>query len=402
MMNSRMLVTGGLLGGLTLVMVFAAFQFTPAFTSARAGTLPPTASAIFPVPAFVTWTPVFDLQGTGDALQAQYAAEAAALEATATARAGEYAGYSATATANGVLIERLLQNEPVVMTPLPWPMPALTPEQVAEARACAFDVFYDYWGGGSSRGDDLPLDPPQTPCDWAVVAAAYAVRDFKAGLPPSDWGRRAFVKAAAVNPALLLRNELALPYLGTVKAGEWVAAPPIAAQPITWAELEYKVTTGGYQAEITLVIAYADSEPRLVGRVVESGGPNGTRILADPIDPALIQNLAAALTDLVPVASRDFYASGCGDYTPRWSALLATADGREARIRGAGNLWEGGGPWTVGLDGQSYLQISDAFPKALAQVAAALRLPGAPSAKVTCPPPGSLLDLTFPWAQPQP
>jgi len=285
--------------------------------------------------------------------------------------------------------------------PIPWPMPPLTAEQIADARACDIPELHDDRYAEGLSMDDLPtVYSPVTLCDWAVLAAAYGYRaaDTEEAVPAS--GQQAYLNAVSGNPVLALKSWLMFGDFGT---GSLVEAPPIAGQPIKTVLLEYTFAGISYQADVTVIITDADTLPSVYGHLYEYSDfreegeePVISHDLSGTVDPALVQALGAALTDLVPIETQ-FSAIGCYDYYPEWSVLLVYEDGTTLNLATNGtNFLGGGGPWQVKIDGQDYMQVSVAISTALSPIASALGIPGGTTAAMSCGSGAEFVDYAYP------
>jgi hypothetical protein len=287
--------------------------------------------------------------------------------------------------------------------PISWPMPPLTQEQVADARVCDIYELHD-----ARYPDELSMDDlstaylPVTPCDWAVLAAAYGYRAAEAEetVPVPLPGRRAYLHAVSGNPALALKNWLVFGDFGT---GILAEAPPITHQPVESILLQYTFGGIGYQSDVTVIITDANTTPTVYGHIYENNGfveegedPITNRDLSGTLDPALAQALGAALTDLVPIDTQ-FHAIGCYDYYPEWTVLLVYEDGTILSLATNGtNFLGGGGPWQINVDGQDYMQVSGAIPNALGPIADALEVPAGATAAMSCGGGTEFIDYAYP------
>ena len=87
-----------------------------------------------------------------------------------------------------------------------------------------------------------------------------------------------------------------------------------------------------------------------------------------------VQELALGLDNLLPI---DFGTPlvYCTDNFPEWSVVLTFEDGSKLDLESSSNFVFFGGPWQTQIDGQTYLQYSDAFATRLKKLIDQLGLP---------------------------
>jgi hypothetical protein len=95
-------------------------------------------------------------------------------------------------------------------TPLPfdWPVTPLTPEQVLAVMQCDLENLPAQRYSESVAGPDLlAAHRPQTDCDWAALAIAYAGRNGE-DESLSEAAQHAYTQAVAGNPGFALADPL--------------------------------------------------------------------------------------------------------------------------------------------------------------------------------------------------
>jgi len=265
--------------------------------------------------------------------------------------------------------------------PLDWPVTPLTPEQVLAVMQCDLtNLPQQRYPESVTDQDLLGTYQPQTDCDWAILAVAYAERNGE-DQPLSEAAQHAFAQAVGGNPGFALEIPLVYYYFGAVTM---VPPPAFAQQEITDAKIDYSWQGLGDDVAYTLQIDQADTQP-----VVTSAYS-----AALTIDKATVQALAPALSDLLPVGSK-FQLQPCYDNYPTWSVTLTFADGTVAKLTTDSNFLYIGGPWFTEIDGQAYMQVSPAFAQAIGQLIESLGLPLGQPAGMACMP-RPVLDAAFP------
>jgi hypothetical protein len=273
-------------------------------------------------------------------------------------------------------------------------LPALG--EIDDARDCAIDSQSE-----ARYPEELALEElegvffPETACDWALLAAAYAARDDD---EPAPGGIIAYVKAVRINPAFAYTDPLMFGYFGSV---DLVAPPDFAAQPITAITLDYSFGgIGGRNVSYSLEITNADSDP-VVSGTLNSGEAFSDETANEPIsgaiDPELVQALGPALVNLVPAENLPQLIF-CYDNYPNWTLDITFADGSAVTfLTNSSNFLNAGGPWGASIDGTIYVQQSADLLIAVIDIHNALDLPFGETAAMSCGPLGTpLLDLYFP------
>lgn len=276
---------------------------------------------------------------------------------------------------------------PSIQLPMSWPMSPFTEAQVSEARSCDIEGLASQRYSSSLEVSQLASAyAVETACDWAVLAFACAQKSPQDS-GPSEPCLFALNETVALNPALLLRNQIFQYYLGTTSI---VQAPPIAQKQLVKLFVRYEWTGLGDRVRFTITVS------RLTGNAVVNVDPNS------PITPATdeIKNLSnalpAALTDLVPIGA-PMTVQFCTDNYPAWEAILTFDDDSELELTtNESNLLTMGGPWQTVIDGQQYVQFSGAFARALNDLVQALGLKYGEPAGMYCGANMDILDLAFP------
>lgn len=312
---------------------------------------------------------------------------------TAQADAAATAHYSLELTAQAIA-----DRNPMPF-PYDWPV-EFSEQQIEAARACDIWTLYD-----ERYADVLSVEflasafDPQTACDWAVLATAYAYYAGEHEVPIPEMGKETYLAAISQNPALLLLNPMFFGYLDEYPL---VDPPPFTNQPVVTAMLQYNFGGIGYLSNFTILITNASTSPtvKIFGEEFNSFAEDGVsqRDLSynGPISYQLAQGLGRGLTDLVPVDTR-FHVIGCFDYYPNWDVILTFADGTSLHVLTNGsNLFDGGGPWQVAIDGQDYVQASGAFANAVGAITEELDLPGGATAAMSCHAPQDLIIFGYP------
>ena len=223
-------------------------------------------------------------------------------------------------------------------------------------------------------------------CTMANAAYVYLVQaanqePLRQDLPRA--GVEAFRRSAEDNPAFLFHEDLFYGYFGSIPL---VEAPPLSSQPIAEAIIHYSWWgLGPDPIEYNVRVADADSTPQVEVTTIE--GPSRSPSAPD-VRPEAVQTLAAALTDLIPVAHR-LTIVRCTDNYPDWTVQLRFADGSEVRLFTNGsNFLPFGGPWQAEISGAMYVQLSTTFAQALYELVTELQLPiGEPAAMACFPVP---------------
>jgi hypothetical protein len=261
-----------------------------------------------------------------------------------------------------------------------------TEEQIKEARSCDINHLLV-----ERYPDDVSVDGLHdsysvvTPCDWAVLAAAYADRAETDKDALHD-GQMAWANAVSRNAAYALTDEL---FFGYLEAPDAIAAPPFTQEPLTEVTIQYRWGGLGESVQYSITIADADLDPQVTEIV------NGEQVSASlPTD--VVQALGIALTGLLPVAKTSPIIV-CYDNYPDWTINLTYQSGESVVLTTNGsNAYDFGGPWWASIDGQLYFQPSNTILTALIDITDALELPyGQPSATFCHGLESSLLEVLY-------
>jgi hypothetical protein len=254
--------------------------------------------------------------------------------------------------------------------PLKWPLKPATDKQVSEAHDCDLENLPAKRYPESTDIDDLADKfDAKTACDWAVLAVAYK-NHVKEDDPAPIEGVEAFQQAVSMNSALAYRLPLLASYFGRRNL---IEAPPFAQQDITRIKVEYSFS--GIQSEpvqIALIIDKANTNKPVV---TGTSGVDKPKKVSGTIDKDLIQALAPALTDLVPMQEQ-FTQQICYDDYPDWDVTLTFKDGSTMIMtNNESNIYFYGGPWQTEIKKQNYTQYSDNFLQGMLNILDALKLP---------------------------
>lgn len=245
---------------------------------------------------------------------------------------------------------------------------------------------------------------PESACDWAALAVAYANLAENDGTELPEAGKEAFVAAVLSNPALAFAP---LMFFGYYNALPLVEPPPLAEQAITEVVMDYLWGGMGEQVNYRATISEANLEPIVSGSLdiepsffgVSEGTPTPAPTqsrLTGTLDVDLVQALGPALSDLLPIASQ-FSSQPCWDNYPDWTVSLTFEDGTQIEMITNNSNWIGvGGPWQTTIEGQDYMQYSSAFVLALLDITEELELPLGQPMAMGCGGEYSLLDAAFP------
>ena len=269
-----------------------------------------------------------------------------------------------------------------------WVISPLTEEQIAAVMAC------DIEGLASQRYSDVgtttdlqSVFPPESDCDWAALALAYANRlDYEQPLPKSV--RDAFSQAVSNNYGFAFATPLFYRYFGSISMAE---PPPFTQQDISDVQVQYVWSGYGETVEYTIEIHQADTTPTLT--VIPD---DFSSELNREVDPELIQALSAGLTNLLPVEDI-FDLIVCVDNYPYWDVTLTFADDTTLSLTTTSNFLFFGGPWFTEIDGQDYMQYSADFAEALSNLVNGIGLPLGEPAGMSCFG-GEVFELAFPKA----
>lgn len=261
-------------------------------------------------------------------------------------------------------------------TPEPTPdpylfaFPLLPPDSahLEEARACPL--------GDDITGDATP--EADSACEFATTLLTVA--EVRGQGDASQDEIDDFEKLARMNPAIILRLPIIASYYNQI---ELVAPPEIAAQPITTVHLRYTFSGLGNSLAYDVTITNADDVPDVSGDIQNDNNMGGSDseatpepiVLAETVDVDVVQALGDGLSDLVPIGAQ-FSSAPCWDYYPDWTVTLTFADETTLDVvTNSSNLVGIGGPWQVQIDGQDYMQYSNAFSAAIVDLLDALDLP---------------------------
>jgi hypothetical protein len=227
-------------------------------------------------------------------------------------------------------------------------------------------------------------DEPETPCEWAAVAASYSRDAGDGGTLPAE-GIESFVEAVTGNPALAFTPDLLFGYIGQVD----LVPSPFEGKTITDVEIDYSYAGLGASAAFHITISEADTdEPVVAGEVQTEGGFDTPEVRDESIDTTvdstLVQALSGSLTDLMPMGDT-FTSVPCWDNYPDWTVTLTFDDGTTLDLATyQSNFFFAGGPWQLEIDGQIYAQYSFDFLSAILDITEALDLPLGETAAMGC------------------
>jgi hypothetical protein len=262
--------------------------------------------------------------------------------------------------------------------PLKGPLLPLSDEHISEVRKCDIeDLEAERYPENEPSDELMNLFDPNTSCDWAVLAYAYAVR-LNDGEEVPQIAKNAFGKAIAGNIGFALSTPLFYRYY--YDNFTIVDAPNIADQEITDVQIVYTWGGMGDQIEYTIDISQADMEP-LVN--LKNTTP-ATLSAKTNVSKETVQALGKSLINLVPINSQ-FSLTTCYDNYPDWKMTLTLQDGSTVELgTNESNMIYIGGPWQVNIDGQDYVQFSIEFVKAIDALIQELGLPYGEPMAMTC------------------
>lgn len=250
-----------------------------------------------------------------------------------------------------------------------FPLAAPSQEQIGEAYDCDLET-------APATGD---LDSLTT-CEMAVRALEMAAERGESK-PISDDEIALFTRLVEANSALVLRLSLIATYFGAIPL---VAAPDFAEQTVTSVHLTYTFSGLGPSNNYDIVIDMSGETPAVTGTAEISGESDDPLDLPDSVAVEVVQALLPALSDLLPIAEQ-FSSVACWDYYPDWVVELTLEDGTViAVVNNESNVVGIGGPWQVEIDGQNYMQYSNAFSAAVIDLLDALSLPLGETAAMGC------------------
>jgi hypothetical protein len=165
--------------------------------------------------------------------------------------------------------------------PLDWPVAPLTEEQIRTVRECDIEgVVAQRYPESLKAKDLIGAFRPETDCDWAILARAYAGRWDEAE-PRSGAALEAYSAAVAGNLGFALATGLFYGYFGAMPV---VGILPMAQQAITKVRIEHEYTGWGSGVGLWVEIRRADKRPIVLSDW--SGARN--------VDSAAVQVLAGA------------------------------------------------------------------------------------------------------------
>lgn len=265
---------------------------------------------------------------------------------------------------------------------LAFPLLPPTDEQIKEAKACDL----------TDRPKALPRNfTPETACDWAMLAVDFANR-AQEGAEVLPAARDALIKAISMNAAFSQALPLLAGYFGKVTV---VEAPAFLQQPITSIIVQHSFGGLGSKLEYNYTITEADtSTPVIKGTFAIDDGKETP--ITSRIDGKLVQALATALTDLMPIRAR-LLLQPCWDDYPDWKVSLTFKDGTTLDLEtNRSNILFHGGPWQVVINDQRYMQFSPAFLEAALEITKALKLPLGETAAMGCGGVPNTLEVAYP------
>jgi len=259
--------------------------------------------------------------------------------------------------------------------PVSWPLQALSKDQATQLKDCDIGALsMSRYPENLAKVQLLDSFDPVTACDHAALSHAFAVRlEYDEVL--SEEARLSFYKAISMNYGFIFADALFSTYFGEFSI---VETPGFTQQEITDLTIQYEWFGLGdpWQIAYGLIIQQVNTEPLI------QTDPITLTLSSDP-DPALIQALAPALTDLIPVRSK-FTLEPCTDNYINWSVKMVLEDGTEITVETDSNFLRFGGPWFVEVGDQVYMQYSLDFYFALADLITSLDLPYGQIHGMTC------------------
>jgi hypothetical protein len=268
--------------------------------------------------------------------------------------------------------------------PVDFPLPPLTNEQVQEVSTCAIQEIADRrYSQGILARDLSEVYAPKSNCDWMVLALAIAEREQSR---PSEIGLEAFEKSITGNYGFIFAPLVFEYYFDSVS----MVNAPFANHTVETVEVNYLWSGMGEpsRTEHRFTIEGADDEPTVTFHS-ETIDTNSVP------DKSSIQNLAKALTNLLPVET-EAELIYCTDNYPRWSIFITFTDGTQIEMKTTSNLIPPGGPWHMEFEGQHYVQYSVAFAREIGKLMETTQLPlGEPAAMGCFGGPSSILESFF-------
>lgn len=264
--------------------------------------------------------------------------------------------------------------------PLRKPVLSLSDEQIKQVRECDVEKLATERYPETNKSDDLIyLLTPESSCDWASLAYAYAVR-LKEDEKMPDIAKNAFGKAIADNIGFALSTPLFYRYY--YDNFTIVESPDIFEQDIVKAQIVYKWGGMGDQVEYTIDIKQADTDPIVT---LKNYTPSSLKESAKKkVSKDMVQVIGKSLINLIPIDSQ-FSLTTCYDNYPDWTTTLTLKDGTAIELKTNGsNMLYIGGPWQVNIDGQNYIQFSIEFIKAIDTIIQEIGLPYGQPMAMTC------------------
>lgn len=264
--------------------------------------------------------------------------------------------------------------------PLAWPVQMPSPDQINEVKNCDLDSLAAARYPASLMYWEIPFTyTPENACDLAVLALAYLQHEPNSRII-SDNGKKAFIQTLLHNPAFAFHKKLIYPYYSSF---ELVKAPPFTQQPIQSVVLDYQWWGMGDPSNVAYHIEIRQAnlmQEKVSAAIRQQQGETITQFTRE-ISTTLVQSFSTALTDLLPVQSQAQF-DVCTDNTPDWQVKITFADGAQITLNTLrSNLISFGGPWQTRIDGQDYIQFSDALSRAFYSLFYQLELiPGQPYA----------------------
>lgn len=231
------------------------------------------------------------------------------------------------------------------------PIPPLTRQQILEVGNCNIEnLAATRYPEGIDEYYLAAAFLPESNCDWAVLAYAYATRNH--GDVPHPAGLEAVKRAVSGNYGYALATPLYYSYLGTVHLVKNVFAAP---KEITKVDIAYDWAGLGDPSSVkfALTIDRANSDPVARSR----SGPRPKNV---HIPKEVIQDLSQGLGDLLPIDSW-IQIMPCTDNYLNWSVTLYFSEGSRLDLETDSNVFGMGGPWETEIDGQVYIQYSSDF-----------------------------------------
>ncbi|MFZ5858894.1 MAG: hypothetical protein ACOYZ6_18865 [Chloroflexota bacterium] len=264
--------------------------------------------------------------------------------------------------------------------PLNKPVLSLSDEQIKQVRECDVENLAKERYPEKNKSDDLIyLFTPESSCDWASLAYAYAVR-LKDDEKMPDVAKNAFGKAIVDNIGFALSTPLFYRYY--YDNFTIIESPDIFKQEIVKVQIVYKWGGMGDQVEYTIDIKQADTDPIVT---IKNYTPSSLKESAKTkIRKDMVQAIGKSLINLIPIDSQ-FSLTTCYDNYPDWTTTLTLKNGAMIELKtNESNMLYIGGPWQVNIDGQNYIQFSIEFIKAIDTIIQEIGLPYGQPMAMTC------------------